>query len=85
MPTSFDTNGNYEATNVSSVQNPDGSYTYKATIKGLPVTWGSTSCVATVEVTIEAPSGTPVPSAGNMFRFAGNGGYNVKISGTDFP
>lgn len=89
MATSFNTAGNYEAKDVRSVKNSNGTYTYTATLAGLPVTWNDgtadRSCTASVVITIEAPSNCAEPGPGNMFRFSGNGGYNVHISGTDFP
>ncbi|MEU6580681.1 hypothetical protein [Nocardia sp. NPDC046763] len=77
------------AQSVTSSANADGSQIYSATIPGLAVTWVDAAgniyhCTATVQVTIDAPSGTPEPGPGNMFRFDQNGGYNVHITGADW-
>jgi hypothetical protein len=87
MSNVFNTSGNYLANPISATHNADGSYTYKATLAGLPVTWVENSttynCTAEVEITITTPTNMPIVSSGgaNMFRFDSDGGYNVHITG----
>jgi hypothetical protein len=89
MTTSFNTSAN--ANPVSAVQNEDGSWTYRGTLADLSVTYtmGETdyACVGQVDITVTTPTDMPQVGSGGglMFRFAGDGGYNVHISGAEFP
>lgn len=78
--------GNYLAESISVTKENDGSFTYTARIPNVPVTWGTYSCTATVNITVTTPDTMPLVSTGDgtMFRPDTNGGYAVHIVGTDF-
>lgn len=80
---------NVLATEVGSLANADGSYTYRAAFENLSVTWvdalgNEHACTAEVIVRIDAPSGTPEVGPGNLFRFNDAGGYDIHITGADW-
>ncbi|MDH6123429.1 hypothetical protein [Kitasatospora sp. GP82] len=84
MSTTFNSQG--IATEIDSTANPDGSYTYEATISGLKLTWNDGradhECKVTAQFTVSTPSAMDVPGHGNVFRLGD--GYNVHVTGTDF-
>ncbi len=78
---------NVQASETSTKENEDGSYTFIAKMEPFPINWHFSSTdysgTATVTVQIDLPDGTAFPAFG-VFRPTPNGGYEIAVWGADW-